>query len=1832
MGKHSNRAVAVALAAVCCAVAACEDATNTTGAGTPETVGTLPTDVGAVFAKDGDDPADGGLDSVVGDLGSDAPADGAADVPAADLPPAPGTFGWPCSDNSECASAACLPTAAGKQCSKTCTDSCPKGYACGPVPGSDAVFVCIAKYPKLCDPCKADADCKNTLGGGIQFCVDYGKDGSFCATECKADTDCPGGYFCASETHNGVTAGQCRQQIGLCACSPTAQVAQLQTACKQTSPAGTCAGARFCGKDGLTLCDAPVPSAELCNNKDDDCDGATDEGLGNAPCSNSNANGTCTGTLTCAQGKGACDAPEPATETCNGKDDDCDGQTDEAACNDGNGCTEDACNLGQGGCVFATVTKPCDDGDVCTYEDLCKDGKCGGIGVSCDDGDPCSFDACSATGCTHKPTPAGPCDDNNACTSGDLCGAGSGGKLQCTGVALADGATCSDGTVCTIAAACSGGKCLATQSKCDDANPCTDDGCDALQGGVAACKHFYNAAACDDGNACSLGDGCLGGKCIGLGKLPCDDENPCTADACDAKTGCIHAPKAGAACTDGDVCTVSDACEITATGAGCKGQPLICDDKNPCTADSCDAKSGCTKAAKGGPCEDGDACTKGDYCAGGQCQAGTYGCGECSATSDCAAKEDGNLCNGTLFCEKITHTCQVDPGTVILCPPPIGNGAECVKSQCDAKSGKCAIAPTNDGGDCNDGNGCTSGDACKQGSCLGKYGAAACDDNNPCTQDVCDANKGCTSSPLDGVSCSDGNSCTVSDACAAGLCKPGATLPCDDANPCTSDGCDPKAGCVHNNNTLPCDDGNVCTDGDVCKSAVCTPQKALDCDDNNPCTIDNCNAKTGCAHANNQGIGCNDNNACTSGDKCNGGQCLGAGQLPCSDGNACTDDGCDPKNGCTFAANTLACNDGNSCTDADSCAGGACKSAKPTNCDDANTCTQDLCDPAKGCTYQKLVDGTPCNDGDACTQSDKCANGICLGGPKVGCNDGEPCTTDGCDPKKGCTVAALPDGDPCNDNNNCTIDEACGKGKCTPKGKKDADGDGHLPTSCGGDDCDDNCAACFPGQLEVCDDFDNDCKGGVDDGCDDDNDDWCDSKMQLGKGPANPKTCTKGGGDCEDTKAAINPGATEKLEVDIDHRLATSTPYFHYNPAAGTALKVANDGTQWLATRNQSAALTQNLVLLYAWSREAGNPNWVRAVVDEKNAVGAFALAVDAANVPHIVYQDLTTKAVRHAWRSAQGWMTELIEAKANIGDYVAMSAGPGGLLHAAWYDNGSGDVRYANNDGGKWLAKTVDSQNDVGQFVSIAVSGTGAVHLAYLDYTNQDLRWATDDGSPGTFTAKAVEGQSIAAGFYAALAVDNAGKVHISHYELVGSDLFYTSNASGIWKSEVVDQAGTVGQWTSIATNAAGAVHITYVNVDTGMGRLAIGKPGPWQLSNLVTVGKSTPTAVATWGSELYVAFLSATTGPLQERVRLGTRKGGSFGFEYVDRGAASEWCQGPMVGWTGPRSANLGVGDPAGIGITFGAMAVARWLGQAYEWRLFQAATVLRPGSMAVTQGGDWHACGVVTQSGGYSPKGMGYATGNWATFKPMVTVDAATQALNPCALAMAPDGTAHLTWYDAGNQVMRYATVKGGVASQTEIPDPSFGTGSTQDVALLADGTVVAVYGGKNVRMASRKGNGPWAIETLVAEAAADVALAVDGAGVRHVLYRKNVPSGGSDLLMYMALQGGAWSKPLQVAQGGNTAYATGLGLTVDGNGALHALVPAMSLYLTTAFGAWSPTQLSLGSVYNSSHGAAAAVALVGKRVMLAGVSGSCTQETGFLMGLTYQNLVDDNCDGK
>ncbi len=116
---------------------------------------------------------------------------------------------------------------------------------------------------------------------------------------------------------------------------------------------------------GWMDCTAIFPIEEVCNSLDDDCDGKTDEELLlEQPCGVSNL-GKCTlGTEInfCTEGQYTgwkdCTAVFPTKEICDGKDNNCDGKTDEGLT------LEKTCGIsGVGNCVLGIESNYCEDGE-----------------------------------------------------------------------------------------------------------------------------------------------------------------------------------------------------------------------------------------------------------------------------------------------------------------------------------------------------------------------------------------------------------------------------------------------------------------------------------------------------------------------------------------------------------------------------------------------------------------------------------------------------------------------------------------------------------------------------------------------------------------------------------------------------------------------------------------------------------------------------------------------------------------------------------------------------------------------------------------------------------------------------------------------------------------------------------------------------------------------------------------------------------------------------------------------------------------------------------------------------------------------------------------------------------------------------------------------------------------------------------------------------------------------------------------------------------------------------------------------------------------------------
>ncbi len=884
--------------------------------------------------------------------------------------------------------------------------------------------------------CKEPGDCNNN------FCIDTPA-GKQCAAQCASD--CADASFkCAAVPVGGDIINLCIPRYGFL-CEPCAD--SKSCAAALGSESALCiayggANGNFCGVPCVGNEDCPGgyscgsassvegSTGKQCLRTADaqgvvqcTCDVRANSLQLATKCMAAAVKGTCPGVRTCgASGLTVCNANQAAAEICDGLDNDCNGLTDEGLCDDKNPCTDDTCDpAAAGACGNVPNALPCSDGNACTDQDVCAKGKCAGIASNCDDNNVCTNDTCATdSGCAHSFADNAGCDDGNACSQGDLCQSGS---------------------------------CVSGKAKdCEDNNACTIDLCDAVTG---TCQHKpQDGQPCNDGNSCTDPDACAGDTCKGTVKN-CDDGNPCTDDSCDPTKGCASQTTTKA-CTDGNACTVNDLCD----GKGaCLGTSMdaatVCNDNNPCTADTCDGLLGCVNPAQAGSCEDGNPCTNGDACSAGKCAPGQNIC-SCQADSDC--KPYDNKCLGVPFCDKAQapFVCKTKVGTPVICDTSADS--TCSKTACNPSSGICGAILEVDGKICNaDNSVCTPGDACKGGVCTAGS-SLNCDDKNPCSDDLCDAVKGCVN--IGNIApCSDGNACTVGDVCASTLCISGKLTVCDDGSTCTIDSCDKKSGnCVFDGTGQegdPCDaDQTVCTVGDKCVAGICKAGIVKNCDDSNGCTTDSCNAVAGCQHVNTSDPCDFDGNPCTPNDVCANGNCTLGPKKDCDDKNVCTLDSCDNTNGACLhlgaALDGQGCDDGNACTKNDACKTGVCLAGPAVNCDDGDPCTADSCDKIKGCLHPVVADSTPCNDGDACTLSDICVADKCAG-VKLDCDDKNPCTVDSCT-ANGCAHDAVPDGKTVP--GACDVAKYCVASKCVTPGC----GDGYLNV---GEQCDDaNAAAC----------------------------------------------------------------------------------------------------------------------------------------------------------------------------------------------------------------------------------------------------------------------------------------------------------------------------------------------------------------------------------------------------------------------------------------------------------------------------------------------------------------------------------------------------------------------------------------------------------------------------------------------------------------------------------------------------------------------------------------------------------------------------------------------------
>jgi hypothetical protein len=119
------------------------------------------------------------------------------------------------------------------------------------------------------------------------------------------------------------------------------------------------------------------------------------------------------------------------------------------------------------------------------------------------------------------------------------------------------------------------------EQHCDDATPALF-GSVRYRSGDPACAGQPDGTRCDDADPCTLTESCAHGVCSGVATEACAAAGATCLQArlCDPAGGACLAPSPapdGAACDDGNPCTLDDACR----GGACTGTPRTCNGMPP---------------------------------------------------------------------------------------------------------------------------------------------------------------------------------------------------------------------------------------------------------------------------------------------------------------------------------------------------------------------------------------------------------------------------------------------------------------------------------------------------------------------------------------------------------------------------------------------------------------------------------------------------------------------------------------------------------------------------------------------------------------------------------------------------------------------------------------------------------------------------------------------------------------------------------------------------------------------------------------------------------------------------------------------------------------------------------------------------------------------------------------------------------------------------------------------------------------------------------------------------------------------------------------------------
>jgi hypothetical protein len=127
------------------------------------------------------------------------------------------------------------------------------------------------------------------------------------------------------------------------------------------------------------------------------------------------------------------------------------------------------------------------------------------------------------------------------------------------------------------------------------------------------------------------------------------------------------------------------------------------------------------------------------------------------------------------------------------------------------------------------------------------------------------------------------------------------------------------------------------------------------------------------------------------------------------------------------------------------------------------------------------------------------------------------------------------------------------------------------------------------------------------------------------------------------------------------------------------------------------------------------------------------SIVIDAADVPHIAYEQARGSEMRYAWLDGSTWLSQTVDGLGDGSDpWTSLALDRDGAPRITYHAESTGyedasryALRYAWFSAGSWHTMTVDAIGESGKG-ALAIDSRGYPHVAYYtSYPTSDLRYA---------------------------------------------------------------------------------------------------------------------------------------------------------------------------------------------------------------------------------------------------------------------------------------------------------------------------------------------------------------------------------------------------------------------------------------------------------------------------------------------------------------------------